>query len=265
MTLKDKVISNLDVVNPKEFSDKRISNLLISIRNSYTDEKFILILTLCYQLCNINDKIRRQLCNTNISYLSYDDYFQVFITTVWEKIYDYQIGVGTFIGHVNRWCSYAFADMTKSSFFHVTGNIEKEKRKDIKLCTINPFKNAIGYHANLDKDLLNHEIMEQIQNLPKGFRELILYKYFSSEITKSDEACAKYFGTSKGRIKYMRQTAFNLLWANGIVDLYAYQLSMEEDQSIEFYSVDFDTYFQTTGGLDTSYYALNGFKSHYAS
>lgn len=250
MNIQDKVFDLASKLDMDAYPSERIDDIIRHLRNNYNEDDFIVLLAISFRLCKMDDKIQQRLALSNTNYMSYEDFFQIFVTVVWERVYAYEIGIGTFIGHINKWIDYAFIDTAKTAFFTIHGYIKPEKRKDYKVCTINGLSDGIGYSQNLDKEKMNLEIREQIDDLPEAYRELIYFKFFSSDKVISDKKCAEHFNKSISKIVYIKNIAFNLLYANGICDLKDYCHSMDEDNELVFFSPDVDKEFKSGGADD---------------
>lgn len=251
MSLNSKVLKKAKNINCRLYPKNRIDALIDNVRDNYNDEDLITLLALVYVLCKVEQKINETLCNSNTNYLSIDDLFQIFITETWEKAVNYDKTIGNFIGRMSRYLDYAFIDACKNSFFKVTGNPE---RKDLKVSTFNVFKDTVGYQQNLDKDKMDREIHEQVNNLPEGYRTYINYKFFSGTKNPiSDSKCAKKLGLTLNQVSYMKKTAYALLYVNGIVTQKQYAESMDSDNKIEFYTVDVDKFFKKMTSVKTNF------------
>lgn len=169
-----------------------------------------LLLVVMWNKCGLQNKIKQALKNSHVPFCSEEDYVALYALVLQDCVKKYNPDNGDFLNFFSAQLDYKFKDERKSSFLKVSGNVDKSKRIPFKSTQIEKYeigKNVDNYINEVEVDEMNQKLKEIINAMPNG--NLLIYKYFSSSKTLSNEKVGKHFGLTEKQVRTRLKNAFN--------------------------------------------------------
>lgn len=230
-----------------------------SLYDNFNENRFLLLLALLNKYCRIYDRSNECVVKGNSCYMDIDDFYSVFVNTVYQSIYDYKYETtGNFQGYVRNRIIYTFAECTKQAFFHVTGNIPKEKRheKDRKVICGEYIFDKLGSVGTdeSENNILKRTIYKYVEKLPEYHRNIINYMYFSDDYgVKKVREVASHFNISEKKAYSDVKKAYDMLKKFGVPTVEEFAETVNNSNVFDFYDYDYDKYLQNSILDENSY------------
>lgn len=220
-------------INKTDFPPEKINSLVLDCQKNFSNRKFENLLVVVFSVYDIKCKIIETSKGGNSNFLNNDDYFSLYSEILWNCVSNYSKDIGDFKNFFIMFFHTRFLDLKKNSFFKVTGNISKEKRKNIKLINVDGFAETAGTAFDLDENLSRNDVHKYLLDLPLEQRNIINYMYFSDG-KKTVKEASEHFKLSENQINYRLKNAYDTIKHNYPTALTDFMTNAQSDRIIEF-------------------------------
>lgn len=221
-------------IDKEDFPTDKINRLVLECKNNFSNEKFENLLVVIFSVYDIKYKIIETAQTGNFNYLSNDDYFSLYSEILWNCVRNYTEEVGDFKNFFIMFFRTQFLDAKKNSFLKVTGNIKKEKRKNIKIINIEGFTGSAGIVYDLDEKVSALDVHNYLTELTSEQRSIIEYMWFSGDKKKSVKDTAIRFNLTENQVNYRLKIAFETIRSNHPNALNDFMSNSQSEKIIEF-------------------------------